>query len=111
MNTVRDEDLHWVENHLQCAVTIDPQRVARYDISMNSMLGRTALDAYEYDRRSERIMNVRLSESEMHWLIKTLKELEVHRELQRRYPGVAQAYADYDITARMASYYEDGNTH
>lgn len=110
--SIRNDDINWLENHLPCRVFNTQETVRKYAYNMPPF---TSLDSYDMDPNTaviyERVITLKIHESDLSWLIKCLKEVDTHRALQKKYPGVAQAYADYDITARMASYYEDGKSY
>lgn len=109
--TVTDDGVHWLENHLPCTVNPLEEYVEHYRYSMPLF---ESIDPNVHNdtiRSRERLFTLKIEGHDLAWLIRTLKEAEMHRELQKRYPGVAQAYAEYDVTARMASYYEDGKNY
>jgi len=109
--SIRNDDINWLENHLPCRVINTQECVQKHYYEMPLFASLDSHVDHTVAVRYEHVLTLKINESDLSWLISCLKEVEVHKDLQKKYPGVAQAYAEYDITARMASYYEDGKNY
>jgi len=105
--TISSSDISWLESHLHCRVKEDRDYHKYYvNVSLGSPGSFNDYSQTEPVRRDP-VLDVKICASDLSWLISTLKDVQRHEDLRKKYPGVEQAWKDYYVTAMMSAHWED----
>ncbi len=100
-------DVTWLENFLNCTVR-EAKEPIKYSYNVQPYVLSSSYRDFAEDLRREPVLDVKISASELRWLIAKLKDVDLHEHLRKTYPGVAEAWKDYHMTAMLTANFEDG---
>ena len=109
--TISSSDLSWLEQQLHCRVEED-RGYQKYhvNVTLGSFKDYSLSGDYSMTEpvRRDPVLDVKICASDLSWLISTLKDVQKHEDLRKRYPGVDQAWKDYYMTAMLSAHWDDG---
>ena len=91
MTKIESQDLNWFSNEFQASISAGKQTVVRTADSYNLPTDSSDLNKFH----TEICYDITLSASDLNALLHIVKTAHKHEELQKRFPGIKEAWMNY----------------
>lgn len=102
MSKIDPQELEWFGQEFQAKITPSQRSVKRMTRHYESLT-----EPYTWHVETEQCYDVTLSETDLSNLINLLTTAHKHEELQKRFPGIREAWMNYMAVVSLTAYEYD----